>query len=127
MNKVNIVGLDHLQLAMPEGKEEKARYFYGDVLGLTEVKKPPPLEGRGGCWFKGQGVVVHLGVMKDFIPATKAHPCFQVSDLAASQSFLAEAGFEIKPDDSLPEVRRCFVADPFGNRIELIQQGDVFP
>ncbi len=127
MKKVNIVGFDHLQLAMPAGEEAKARHFYGELLGLTEVDKPEPLVSRGGCWFKGQGVSVHLGVMNDFAPATKAHPGFQVSDLTACQTFLSEAGVEVLPDDSIPEVGRCHISDPFGNRIELIQQGDVFP
>ncbi len=57
---VQIIGLDHIQLAMPPGGEAKARQFYGQMLGLAEVPKPEPLASRGGCWFEGPGTVVHL-------------------------------------------------------------------
>ena len=45
-----ISGLDHVQLAMASGEEARARKFYGDLLGLTEVAKPSVLAARGGCW-----------------------------------------------------------------------------
>lgn len=45
---MRVYGLDHIQLAMPRGEEARARHFYGDVLGLTEVPKPANLAGRGG-------------------------------------------------------------------------------
>ena len=50
-----IAGLDHVQLAMPAGKEAEARAFYGNLLGLREVPKPEPLRARGGVWFSGPG------------------------------------------------------------------------
>ncbi len=34
------------------------------------------------------------------------------------------AGGAVTPDTTLPNVRRFFVADPFGNRIEILQDGD---
>lgn len=76
-----IVGIDHVQLAMPPGAEKMARHFYGQLLGLTEVEKPEPLRGRGGCWFAAPGVTLHLGVQVDFVPARKAHPALLVRDL----------------------------------------------
>jgi catechol 2,3-dioxygenase-like lactoylglutathione lyase family enzyme len=125
---IQIVGLEHLQLAMPPDEESQARWFYGEVLGLSEIEKPGPLASRGGCWFEGQGITVHLGVEKpDFAPAKKAHPAFIVEDLEATKQTIGEAGLNVVPDDSIPEVRRFFTNDPFGNRIEFIQQGDKFP
>lgn len=121
---MQILGLDHVQLALPAGGEAEARRFYGEVLGLTEVAKPAPLASRGGCWFEGQGVMVHLGVEQDFRPARKAHPAFRVADLAECRCVLEAAGAPIIPDDTLPYVRRFYTADPFGNRIELVQAGD---
>lgn len=115
--------LDHVQLAMPEGQEDAARKFYGDLLGLPEVAKPEPLASRGGCWFEKDGVVVHLGVQKDFVPASKAHPAFTVSDVDALAERIAKAGYKVLPDDALPERKRFYVFDPFGNRIEFIQDG----
>jgi catechol 2,3-dioxygenase-like lactoylglutathione lyase family enzyme len=120
-----LIGVDHVQLAMPAGQEDAARAFYGDVLGLSEVDKPAGLAGRGGCWFIGAdgGVHVHLGVDPDFSPARKAHPAFVVSDLDALRERIGDAGAEVVEDESIG-VRRFYTADPFGNRIELVAEPD---
>jgi catechol 2,3-dioxygenase-like lactoylglutathione lyase family enzyme len=112
--------LDHVQLAMPAGREPDAVTFYSGVLGLAEVPKPPVLAVRGGCWFESGDVIVHLGVDPQFTPATKAHPAFVVDDLDALASTLDAAGVALTYDDALEGVRRGYVTDPFGNRIELI-------
>jgi len=117
-----IVGLDHVQLAMPEGQEEAARRFYAGLLGLAEVPKPAQLAARGGCWFEHGAVKVHLGVEADFQPARKAHPGFLVDDLAGLVQVLDEAGFVAKNDQPLEGYERRYVDDPFGNRIELMQK-----
>ena len=123
---MQIVGLDHVQLAMPPGGEAEARHFYGEVLGLAEVEKPAPLAAKGGCWFAGPGTAVHLGVQADFVPARKAHPAFRVADLEACHRALEAAGVTATGDSSVPGVRRLHVFDPFGNRLEFIQAGDRF-
>jgi len=121
----HIVAIDHVQLAMPAGREDEARRFYVGVLGLVEVPKPAGLAGRGGCWFASAdgNVAVHLGVEDDFRPARKAHPAFVVADLDAMRQRLTDACAEIVEDDSI-DVRRCYTADPFGNRIELVAKED---
>lgn len=123
---MQIIGLDHLQLAMPAGGEAQARGFYGDLLGLSEIAKPAELAPRGGCWFRGPGVDLHLGVEQPFAPARKAHPALLVADLEACRARLERAGVAITPDATVPGVRRFYAADPFGNRIEFIQAGDGF-
>ncbi|WP_214415834.1 VOC family protein [Sphaerisporangium fuscum] len=116
-----IVGLHHVQLAAPAGSEPRLRAFYVGVLGLAEVPKPPDLARRGGVWFRGPGVELHLGVEEDFRPARKAHPGLLVADLPALVARLAEAGIEARPDALLPGFNRCYVDDPVGNRIELLE------
>jgi len=113
--------IDHVQLAMPPGEEEKARGFYCDVLGMTELPKPAALAARGGCWFDGGGVQIHLGVEEDFRPARKAHPALRCRDYDALILRLQQSGVNVIPDTSIPEVTRCHVHDCFGNRIELIK------
>lgn len=115
-----LTGLDHVQLAMPPGGEATAERFYSDLLGLTRQPKPEPLASRGGCWFSNELVVLHLGVEKDFVPARKAHPAILVRGLRQLSDRLAAAGHEVRPDNDLAGVERCYVDDPFGNRIELI-------
>jgi catechol 2,3-dioxygenase-like lactoylglutathione lyase family enzyme len=112
-----IKALHHVQLAAPKGSELLLREFYVGVLGLREVSKPPKLAGRGGAWFRGDGVEIHLGIEDDFRPARKAHPAFLVDDLDAYTAKLPDA----VPDDLLPGYRRIYVSDPVGNRIELLQ------
>lgn len=115
-----LVGLHHVQLACPRGGEPDGIEFYAGLLGLDHVPKPEPLASRGGCWFKGPGFELHLGVEDDFRPATNAHPALLVVDLDGLAARIAEAGRAVRWDDELLGVRRCYVDDPFGNRIELI-------
>jgi catechol 2,3-dioxygenase-like lactoylglutathione lyase family enzyme len=119
-----IQGLDHLQLAMPTGEEARARAFYGKLLGLAELAKPAELAARGGCWFALGNQALHLGVETPFAPARKAHPAFLVSDLEGLQVRLEGAGVSTLPDTTLPSVRRFYAADPFGNRLEFLQDED---
>ena len=112
--------LDHVQLAMPPGGEDRAREFYQGVLGIPEVPKPADMARRGGCWFESGDLKVHLGVEQQFRPARKAHPAFIVSDLVALVARLRSAGSPLTEDRSLTEYDRFFVEDPFGNRSELM-------
>jgi catechol 2,3-dioxygenase-like lactoylglutathione lyase family enzyme len=118
---MTILSLDHVQLAMPAGGEDAARAFYAGLFGLAEQAKPANLAIRGGCWFAGPGVKLHLGVEADFRPARKAHPAFVVDDVAALAGRLADAGHRVVTDAPLAGYDRVYVDDPFGNRIELMQ------
>ena len=118
MGEFRVTGLHHVQLAMPSGGEDAARAFYAGALRLAEVENPAALTGRGGVWFEGRGIALHLGVEDPFRPAQKAHPALAVTDLAAARAALAEhAPTEIS---ALPGLRRFYVPDPFGNRIEIV-------
>lgn len=119
---MGIVGLDHVQLAMPRDGEADARSFYGAVLGLAEVPKPADLAKRGGCWFVGGGVNIHLGVEEPFRAAAKAHPALLVDDLAATREQLATHGIDFSEGSPLDGYVRGDIHDPFGNRIELMQK-----
>jgi catechol 2,3-dioxygenase-like lactoylglutathione lyase family enzyme len=125
LDSVRIVAIDHVQLAMPEGGEDAARAFYAGVLGLAEVPKPAELAGRGGAWFAAGRVQVHLGVEADFRPARKAHVALQVEGLMALVARCQAAGVTVARDVPLPGMDRVHVADPFGNRIELVERGSV--
>jgi catechol 2,3-dioxygenase-like lactoylglutathione lyase family enzyme len=115
-----IVGIDHVQLAMPPGREDDAREFYAGLLGIPEKAKPVELEKRGGVWFELDTAKIHLGVEADFRPARKAHPALLVSDLAGLVSRLRAAGVDVV-DDALVGYHRVYVSDPFGNRLELLE------
>jgi catechol 2,3-dioxygenase-like lactoylglutathione lyase family enzyme len=119
---MTLLRIDHIQLAMPEGREAEARRFYAGLLGLREVAKPPGLAARGGAWFEGgEGIRLHLGVEREFRPARKAHPGFIVRDLPGLATRLRDAGFDTLEDAPIEGCDRLFTHDPFGNRIELIE------
>jgi catechol 2,3-dioxygenase-like lactoylglutathione lyase family enzyme len=116
------LALDHLQFAIPEGGEARARAFWCGVLGCEEIAKPAALAGRGGLWLAlADGFELHLGVDPDFHPAAKAHPGFRVAGLDAALARLARAGIAAEQDLDTKGRRRAYLADPFGNRIELIE------
>jgi catechol 2,3-dioxygenase-like lactoylglutathione lyase family enzyme len=118
---MTFTAIDHVQLAMPPGKEDEARRFYGGVLEMAEIPKPPELAKRGGCWFESGSVQLHLGVEFDFRPAKKAHPALRCSNYEAMLRQLRDAGVEVNAAAEIPGVERCHIHDPFGNRIELIR------
>lgn len=118
---MGVVGLDHVQIAIPAGGEDAAREFFAGLLGMAEVPKPSNLSSSG-CWFGSGSVAIHVGVDPDFTPAGKAHPALLVDDLAELRQRLDEAGFETRDDKPVEGYVRFFTYDPFGNRIELMQR-----
>lgn len=114
-------GLDHVQLAIPAGGEDRARAFWVGLLGMKEVPKPPQLS-PSGCWFAAGALSLHLGVDQDFRPATKAHPALLVDDLAGLRARLEAEGYTTRDDTPIEGYERFFADDPFGNRIEFMQR-----
>jgi catechol 2,3-dioxygenase-like lactoylglutathione lyase family enzyme len=117
---MKLSAIDHVQLAIPPGGEEQARSFYRDLLGLTEVPKPPEMAKRGGAWFENESVRAHVGIEKDFVPARRAHPAFVVEGLDDLLKACGARGIEVRPAEGVGEIRRFHIDDPFGNRIEVM-------
>ena len=116
-----VARIDHIQIAAPEGCESAARDFYGSVLGMKEIEKPPVLRARGGCWFECGSQQPHIGVERNFLPAKKAHPAFAVFHLDELGKTLTDRGVAIVDDDNLPGTRRFYAEDPWGNRLEFVE------
>src|SRR5271156_6055126 len=116
-----ILSLDHVQLAIPVGGEERARSFYVGILGLTEVAKPASMAGRNSIWFAAGSVNLHLGIEEDFHPAKRAHPALVVDNLDDVVAACESAGLATRPDTSFNNFRRVHIFDPFGNRLELME------
>lgn len=118
--KINFKRIDHVQITIPPYSEEKARKFYGGVLGLEETEKPDSLKSTGGVWFKIGGAELHLGI-EDKAGKTKSHPAFEVSNLNSVRIHLIQNGVEIKEENPIPGRNRFSFYDPFGNRVELLE------
>jgi catechol 2,3-dioxygenase-like lactoylglutathione lyase family enzyme len=121
--KFEFSGIDHVQLAAPEGCETEARRFFGELLGWTEIPKPENLRQRGGVWFQCGTHQVHIGVQKNFVPATKAHPAFCVQNIDALREYLLHNNVRLIDDDARADedVKRFYLTDPFGNRLEFLE------
>ena len=119
--QATIIGVDHVQVAVPPGSEAKCRAFYVEILGMPELPKPPILKARGGIWVKAGSHQLHCGVEPNFQAARKAHPAFAVGGIEALAARLEVAGHPVKWDDTNPAVRRFFTADPFENRLEFVE------
>jgi len=119
-----IVGLDHVQLAIPPGGEPLARAFYGDALGMPELPKPAELAKRGGAWFQCGAQQLHVGVEAAFVPAKKAHPALRLADaedVRAMARRMEGMGYAVRWAEDAPGVARFHVDDPFGNRVEVTE------
>lgn len=121
-----IIALDHIQLAMPAGGEATAIAFFAGLLGFAEEPKPWPLSERGGCWFASGTCTLHIGVDPAFVPQKKAHPAFLCEDIDHLAARLVANGCVVQWDHDLPKRKRFYTSDPFGNRLEFIQDGDGF-
>ena len=119
MRADRLPAIHHVQTAMPEGGEADARRFYGDLLGLREIETPEPMRAR--VWFQTGALQPHLGVDRNFAPATKAHVAFEVADLDAIRDRCQAAGHPVREDGDLPGYARVYIDDPFGNRVEILQ------
>jgi catechol 2,3-dioxygenase-like lactoylglutathione lyase family enzyme len=122
MRGLDFLAIDHILLAMPKGGEKKAHDFFHGVLGFEVIEKPAELAKRGGLWFKFNHFELHLGVEEPFYPAKKAHPAFLVRELEALKEHLSNQGISYIEDEELPDAKRVFLEDPFGNRLEILER-----
>jgi catechol 2,3-dioxygenase-like lactoylglutathione lyase family enzyme len=117
-----VLNLDHVQLAIPEGGQQRAREFYTGILGLREVEKPAAMAGRNSIWFAAGAVNLHLGIESEFHPAKRAHPALVVEGLDEILAACERAALPTRPDTSFNGFRRFHIFDPFGNRLELMER-----
>jgi catechol 2,3-dioxygenase-like lactoylglutathione lyase family enzyme len=119
---LGIIGIDHVQIAVPRALEAECLRFYREVLALPEIPKPPELQARGGAWFQAGSLQMHIGVDPESSPRSKRHICFLVSDLAAAKAVALAHGVGIEGEGVAEGLHRFFVRDPAGNRIEIGQR-----
>jgi len=118
---INFKRLDHIQICIPKGKENEARYFYTDIIGLTEIPKPESLIANGGLWYKIADIQLHIGTENE-MNNSKRHPAFEVSNLEDARNYLIGNEVTLKDEIQIPGQKRFSFFDPFGNRIELLQK-----
>ena len=120
--KINIKKIDHVQICIPIGEENKARQFYTDLLGLVELEKPDSLKENGGLWYTIGDIELHIGTEEMSTYKSKRHPAFEVSNLETIRTYLEEKKIKTKDEKPIPNVNRFSFLDPFGNRIEFLEK-----
>ena len=112
--------LQHVSLVVPREGRERAREFYGGLLGLEERDVPPKLDPSELIWYRvGGDCELHL-MLGDERPPERAHFCLVVDgDLAEVRTRLEAAGVETSDATPIVGRPRFFCRDPFGNRLEL--------
>lgn len=113
--------LDHVQICIPKGKENDARHFYTNIIGLKEIPKPEPLIPNGGLWYEIADIQLHIGTENE-VNKSKRHPAFEVVNLEESKKHLLDHGVPLKEEVQIPGQQRFSFIDPFNNRIELLQK-----
>ncbi|HEY7801768.1 MAG TPA: VOC family protein [Dehalococcoidia bacterium] len=120
-----ITRLQHVAVTVPIDGLERARAFYSDVLGLREVARPPEIQSRPGIWYSFGSTELHIQA-REHVPAqmTDYHPALVVDDIDAWRARFAAHDIEISDQPTIYNRRRFDVRDPFGNRIEIMTEGD---
>lgn len=118
-----LLQVHHAQITIPKGAENAAREFYCDFLGLREIPKPDSLEGRGGFWLDVGGFQIHVGTEDGFDRTkTKAHLAYLVNDLNDWRERLESKGVKVLEGVPIPDYNRFEFRDPFGNRVEFLEE-----
>ncbi len=98
----------------------RSRRFYGEILGLKEIAKPRTFDFVV-VWYDAGNQHLHL-LPKDRPDSTSPrHFALRVNDAAAARAYLRENGIATQETTQIPGADRFFIADPDGNRIEVIQ------
>ncbi len=114
--------LQHVSIAIPRDGAERARSFYGELVGLEERDVLPKLDPTRFLWFRAGGdLELHL-MLVDEQPPDQPHFCLAVDDgLGELRARLEAAGVETRDGTELVGRPRFTCRDPFGNLIELAQ------
>lgn len=113
--------LNHVQICIPKGKEDEARHFYSNIIGLMEISKPEALITNGGLWYQLADIELHIGTENE-VGKSKRHPAFEVGSLEEARTHLLRHGVSLRDEIQIPGQRRLTFFDPFNNRIELLEK-----
>ncbi len=119
--KIQFNRLNHIQICISKGEEQKGREFYCGILGLEEIEKPEILKANGGFWLQMSDIQIHIGT-EELQGKSKRHPAFEVEDLELVKKYLLQHGIKLKEDQPIPDFERFSFFDYWDNRIELMQR-----
>ena len=110
--------IDHCSVLITD--VERSRRFYRDILGLKEINKPRTFDFVV-LWFDLGNHHLHLLLKPRPDTLSARHFALRVSDAAAARRYFQGLGMPLEETTPIPGADRFFIADPDGNRIEIIQ------
>ena len=123
MNHLNVKRINHLTVAVPAGEHERVRAFYGGVLGLEEIPRPPELNAVYDLmWFRLLDILLHIDFTPPWTkPAENRHIALEIRDLPNVRRYLEGKGATIREAVQMEDRERFYLLDPFGNYFELLE------
>jgi len=121
---IDVEALHHVAVCVTD--IERAKHFYGVVLGLPEIARPP--FDFGGAWYEFGGRQIHLIVHPPTrtmrrtreIDARDGHLALRVRSYRRTVEHFREHGVEcLELPHNLTPWAQVYVTDPDGNVIEL--------
>ena len=123
---IEVERVDYIRV--PVRDIEKAKHFYGEVLGLEQNPNSP-----GDDWIEYEVGNVTLAVMtphthdSEFTPLPPATIALRVPDVAAAKSKLESAGLQVGETWDSGVCQGAGISDPDGNRILLHHRYAPYP
>jgi glyoxylase I family protein len=110
--------IDHVSIIVTD--VDRARAFYGGLLGLTEVPRPRSFDFPG-AWFQAGAEVIHLLGQPAADVRGRRHFCLSVRDVHAAARYLESKGLPVRWEQKykIDGIDRFFTDDPDGNRVEF--------
>jgi len=123
MNHIGATRIDHVAIDITDVNRAKA--FYGGLLGLQEIPRPTSFT-FGGAWYQIGPEVLHLVAREQKFEEAPHHFCLWVEDVKKTSEVVGKAGCQVIWDTKykIPGIDRFFTRDPDGNRVEF--QGPEF-
>jgi catechol 2,3-dioxygenase-like lactoylglutathione lyase family enzyme len=113
-----ITQLDHVSVLITD--VARSRRFYGELLGLKEIPKPRTFDFVV-VWYDLGNQHLHLLLSNAPDTLSPRHFALRVKDAAIARDYFQSRGVPTRETTPIPGADRFFIADPDGNRIEIIQ------
>jgi catechol 2,3-dioxygenase-like lactoylglutathione lyase family enzyme len=115
---MKLTGIHHASLVVTD--MERARRFYGEVLGLRPIARPSNFTNPV-VWFQLGDEHIHLIPSSEADAISPRHIALHVEDARAARDYLRGQRVAVEETEPIAGADRFFIHDPDGNRIEVIQ------
>jgi len=117
MDGLQVRSIDHCSVLITN--VERSRQFYGGVLGLREIARPKTFDFVV-VWYDLGNQHLHLLLKPQPDTVSPRHFALRVADAKAAREHFHKHAVRFHETVAIPGADRFFIADPDGNRIEII-------